>query len=91
MIPQISLKIEKKLLQIIIVILKNRSLNRFIRLHGQNAGISETIAYLVGHLLGQGTGHCQVVQGADGLDKKHRGYALSSTFWLRVIVSLKWC
>lgn len=70
----------KKLQQIIIVFKKYRSLNRFIPLHEQNAGISETIAYLVWHLLGQGTGHCQVVQGADGLDKKHRGYALSSTF-----------
>lgn len=59
---------------------KYNSFKSFVRLHEQNAGISGTMAYLVRHLLGQGTGHCQVVQGADGLDKKHRGYALSSTF-----------
>lgn len=59
---------------------KSNSVKSFVRLHEQNAGISGTMAYLVGHLLGQGTGHCQVVQGADGLDKKHRGYALTSTF-----------
>lgn len=59
---------------------KYNSFKSFARLHEQNAGISGTMAYLVGHLLGQGTGHCQVVQGADGPDKIHRGYALSSTF-----------
>lgn len=59
---------------------KYNSFKSFVRLHEQNAGISGTMAYLVGHLLGQGTGHCQVVQVADGLDNKHRGYALSSTF-----------
>lgn len=59
---------------------KYNSFKLFVRLHEQNAGISGTMAYLVGHLLGQGTGHCQVVQGADGPDKIHRGYALSSTF-----------
>lgn len=57
-----------------------KAFKSFVRLHEQNAGISVTKAYLVGHLLGQGTGHCQVAQGADGLDNKHRGYALSSTF-----------
>lgn len=59
---------------------KYNSFKSLVRLHEQNAGISGTMAYLAGHLLGQGTGHCQVVQGADGLDNKHRGYALSSTF-----------
>lgn len=59
---------------------KYNSFKSFVRLHEQNARNSVTMAYLVGHLLGQGTGHCQVVQGADGLDKNHRGYALSSTF-----------